>query len=288
MIEFFTNPLIVKEMRERFRSKKTVWILALYLFVMGAILLGFIYVTQINEPYSILMPGENRKVFLLMAVIQFGMICFIAPALSAGAISGERERQTLNILLATQLSPARIIVSKLLTSLAFIFLLIVASLPLYSFVFLYGGVSPAQLCVLVLFFAITILFFGSLGLFCSTWTKRTGVSTILSYGLSFFFVAGTGVILFFLISLLQEANRPEYTTEYVWNLPAVQLFAGLNPVITMFDILGRPIEPAIQFFITPWVYYAIVYTVLSGILIACSCYMLQPVRRPLRLGRRRP
>ncbi|MGE5703128.1 MAG: ABC transporter permease, partial [Clostridia bacterium] len=165
MKAFFTNPLIVKEMRERFRSKKSFWILGLYLFVMGAILLGFIYVDQLEKRVT---PGENRNWFILIAAVQYGMICFLAPALSAGTISGERERQTLHVLLTTQLTPLSIVVSKLFTSLAFMSVLILASLPLYSFVFLFGGISPQQLATLVLFFAVNMLFFGSVGLFCST------------------------------------------------------------------------------------------------------------------------
>ncbi|MCK9910255.1 ABC transporter permease subunit, partial [Microbacteriaceae bacterium K1510] len=102
--------------------------MALYLFVMGAILLGFIYLEQTN---SVATAGENRRLFMLTAALQYGLLCFIAPALSAGAISGERERQTLHVLLTTQLTPQRIVLSKLMTSLAFIFLLFIASLPLY-------------------------------------------------------------------------------------------------------------------------------------------------------------
>lgn len=276
MGSFFSNPLLVKELRERFRNKKTVWLLALYLFVMGAILLGFMYVSQMNR---ILYPGENREVFILIAVIQYMMICFIAPALSAGAISGERERQTLNILLTTQLSPRRIILSKLLTSLAFIFLLVIASLPLYSFVFLYGGISPTQLLTLIGFFAVNIVFFGSLGLFCSTWIKRTGVSTITAYGLAFFVVVGTGLLYVFIGLLLHELYPLVYQNDQAWAIPAMKVLGALNPVLVMFDTLGEAIGPLNSFFMPQWAFFMIVYTVLSVIIVAWSAYLLRPQRR---------
>lgn len=276
MGSFFTNPLIVKEMRERFRSKKTIWILALYLLVMGAILLGFMYVSSMD---GIRVPGENREVFYLIACIQYAMICFIAPALSAGAISGEREKQTLNILLTTQLSPQRIIVSKLLTSLAFIFLLVISSLPLYSFVFLYGGISPTQLLILFCFFAVNILFFGSLGLFCSTWIKRTGVSTVTAYGLSFFVVVGTGLLYLFIGMLLHELYPDAFGGDEVFGLPALKVLAALNPVMVLFDTLGETIGPAVDFFMPQWLFFMIVYCVLSLLIVAWSAYLLRPVRR---------
>lgn len=276
MKHFFTNPLIVKEMRERFRTKKTVWILALYLLIMGAILLGFMYIEQMN---SIVMLGENRELFIMIAVIQYGMICFLAPALSAGAISGERERQTLHVLLTTQLSPRNIVVSKLLTSLAFIFLLVIASLPLYSFVFLYGGISPEQLLTFVLFLAVNIIFFGSVGLFCSTWIKRTGVSTITAYGISFFFVVGTGLLVVFLGEMLRELYPMMIPSSDVWNLTGMQILAGLNPVIVLFTILGEDFGPSLRFFMTPWIYFSGCYLVLSFLLVVWSSYLLTPVRR---------
>lgn len=276
MGSFFTNPLFVKEMRERFRNKKTMWILALYLLVMGSILLGFMYVTHMD---GISYPGENREVFILTAVIQYAMICFIAPALSAGAISGERERQTLNILLTTQLSPRKIIVSKLLTSLAFIFLLVVSSLPLYSFVFLYGGISPTQLLTLFSFFAINIVFFGSLGLFCSTWIKRTGVSTITAYGLAFFVVVGTGLLFLFIGMLLHELYPLAYQGDDVFALPSLKVLGSLNPVIVMFDILGEDLGPHIELFMPEWLFFLIIYSLLSLLIVAWSAYLLRPVRR---------
>jgi ABC-2 type transport system permease protein len=275
MKAIFTNPLIVKEMRERFRSVKTVWILALYLLVMGAVLLGFLYISQFKSTTL----GENRDLFLLTAVIQYALICFIAPALSAGAISGERERQTLHVLLTTQLSPASIVCSKLVTSLAFIFLLVIASMPLYSFVFLYGGISPKQFVTLVLFFTVNIVFFGALGLFCSTWIKRTGVSTITAYGISFFFVVGTGLLLVFIGELLVELYPTENTRSEVWNLAGMQILASLNPAIVLFTILGERFGPDIGYVMTPWIFFSVCYLTLSVLLIAWSSYLLTPVRR---------
>lgn len=276
MMDFFSNPLIVKEMRERFRSKRSFWILGSYLFVMGAMLLCFLYIMEMN---TFLAPGENRELFLMIAVIQYGMICFIAPALSAGSISGERERQTLHVLLTTHLSPGMIIVSKLVTSLAFIFLTVVASLPLYSFVFLYGGISPQQLFTFVLFLTINIVFFGALGVFCSTWMRRTGVSTIIAYGLAFFFVVGTGMLCLFIGLLLQELYPGSYLGDEVFNELGLQVLASSNPVYVMFSILGQKIGPNIEPIVTPWIFFVITYSILTVVLIIWSTYLLHPTRK---------
>lgn len=283
MRSFFTNPLIVKELRERFRMSRTAWIVGIYLFVIGAILLGFMYLNEMNRSDSIPL-GDGHDFFMAMAYLQYALICFIAPALSAGSVSGERERQTLNILLTTKISPARIIWSKWITSLAFTVLLIVASMPLYSMVFLYGGLSPGQLAILMLFYLLNILFFGALGVTCSTWLKRTGASTITAYGLAFFFVVGTGLLLLFFGMLVEEL----YPGQSVWKHFGIQLLSSINPVFNMMIILDlspMTAQDLDTFLIPPWVTFTVFYSLLTVGLLLFSSYLLRP-NRPDRAYRR--
>ncbi|MEW9671011.1 ABC transporter permease [Ammoniphilus sp. 3BR4] len=268
---FLANPVIIKEVRERFRTGKTAWILGAYLFIMGAILLGFIYLGPYQR--SFFRPGESRELFMMLSVIQLAMIGFIAPALTAGTISGERERQTLNILLTTHLTPFEIVASKLLTSLSFIGLLLVSSLPLYSFVFLYGGISPEQLGKVFSFFAVNMIFFGSLGAFCSAWFKRTGVSTIVAYCLTFLTGVGTGFLVFF---LWEFYRMMEWDRE---NSALLQILAAINPGFVLGDILGERIAPFPAYVITPWILFCITYLVLSVLLLLAATQIVNPVRK---------
>ncbi|EJL29684.1 ABC transporter permease [Brevibacillus sp. BC25] len=284
MSDFLFNPLLVKEMRERFRSRKTMLILAVYLFVMGGIPMGFL----LMDPLKAESLGDNRDLFLISAGIHYAMICFVAPALTAGAISGERERQTLHILLTTQLSTRTIILSKLITSLAFSTLLLVASMPLYSIVMLYGSVSPEQMAQLVLFLAVNMFFLGSLGLFCSTWIKRTSISTVTTYGIAFFFVVGTGLLFFFIGESLQQTYPERYVNSDVWNMYELQMLAGTNPIIVLFDILGESFDQSDDITFAPWLFFSCVYVVLSFVLVIWSAYLLKPIRRKWWSWKKRP
>lgn len=270
MKSFWNNPVHAKEFRQRFRSPKTVWIMCSYLFVVGAILLGFIYIESLHRPYFV--PGENREFFIAFSVLQIVLIGFMAPGLSAGAISGERERQTLNILLTTQLSPLSIVTSKLISSISFIALLIFMSLPLYSFVFLFGGISPEQIIRVFLFYAVNIFFFGSMGLFCSTWIKRTGVSTVTAYGFAFFIGAGTALLFAFLYSLLQT---------FEWHpseMLAIYVLYSLNPIFSLLHIFYEQPVSSFAFSVEPWLIYMMVYTLLGIVLVLISGYLLKPVK----------
>ncbi|MBP1933794.1 ABC transporter permease [Ammoniphilus resinae] len=273
---FLTNPVIIKELRERFRTGKTAWILGSYLFVMGAILFGVIYVETANKVYF--RPGESREIFILLTVIQLGMIGFIAPALTAGTISGERERQTLNVLLTTHLTPFSIVSSKMLTSLLFISLVVLSSLPLYSFVFLYGGISPVQLIKIFWFFSVNIIFFGSLGVFCSARFRRTGVSTIISYGLTFLVGVGTALITFFLWQFFEMME---------WKAVDSDLFPflfSINPGFVLAEIIGeKVVPPSLTYFMEPWILFSILYLGLSVFLLGWATRVLNPLRKK-RLG----
>src|SRR5699024_10619735 len=120
------------------------------------------------------------------------------PGLTAGSISGEREKQTLNIMLTTQQSSTSIILSKLFSSILFLILMLIASLPLYSIVFLYGGVSPQMVLVMFGYQLLTMVTIGSIDIMFSTIMKKTIVATISTYGVMLFLLAGT-LILFFII-----------------------------------------------------------------------------------------
>lgn len=271
MPNMLMNPVIIKEVRERFRTGKTPWILGSYLFIMGAMLLGYIYLVPYQRSYFRL--GDSREMFVILSVIQLGMIGFIAPALTAGTISGERERQTLNILLTTHLTPFSIVWSKLVTSLAFIAILIITSFPLYSFVFLYGGVSPNQLGILLVFFAINVIFYGALGTFCSAWFKRTGVSTIVSYGIAFIIAVGTGLLGLFLAGIYEKME---------WDLTQsliLQVLFNMNPAVVFGEIIGERMMPGILLPFTPWIFYTVFYFVMSIVLLFLASYLVNPIRK---------
>ena len=156
---------------------------------MSIFVFGFILLTTSFTGTGYFRPEESFFMFAMLTYIQLGLILFITPGLTAGAISSEREKQTLNILLTTSQTSFQIILGKLTSSIAFL-LLLVAGLPIYSLVFLFGGVSPGQLGVIFLFFFLTMIAIGSIGIMYSTIIRKTIVSMIATYG-TMIFLAGS-------------------------------------------------------------------------------------------------
>lgn len=189
------NPVLARELKQRMRSRHTWLVLTLYLTVL-ALILRWVYVavsrnSVLNGGSVLESSGVGRSIFQWLLFFMLLLVCFIVPGLTAAAISGERERRTLVSLQITLLRPRSIVVGKLLASLAFVTLLVVASLPLVTIPFLVGGVSVSEMIrglVMVLASAVVL---ACLALACSALVRRTQAATVLAYGLTLALVLGT-------------------------------------------------------------------------------------------------
>src|SRR5579859_6178748 len=162
--------LLSKELRSRLRRERSVWVIIIYLLVMG--LLGFGFLQRENafsgDYQGYLLSQIGAQLYVLLSFVQLFLIVFIAPAFTATSINGEKERQTYDLLLCSKLSAFSLLAGKLIAGLANVLLLIAASIPLFSLVFFFGGVAPTQILTTLLVFVMTALVVGTFGLFCST------------------------------------------------------------------------------------------------------------------------
>jgi len=184
------NPVLIKELRARFRGPRAFAALTSFLMLLA----GFAwlwYWMQAGRTMFVSVPyGYNptvdaaevgRAIFAAVAFVELVFMAFVGPALAFNAVSGEVERQTFDLLLATPLSGWAILRGKVGSAMAYVLLLIFSALPVMSLAFLFGGVpavavAQAQLTVLV-----SGLLFVTIGAFYSTVTRRTARSAILSY-----------------------------------------------------------------------------------------------------------
>ncbi len=185
-------PMMSKEMRSRTRGWRSPVLLTVYLGLLSTGAVGFIWLNM--ERSSNINPQVGLSFY---GILVFGLVLllsFISPAIAAGAISGERERRTYDLLLVTGASLTGIVLGKWLASVAYLLFLVLAALPLLSVVFLFGGVPPATLLMAVLLCLLTGLGYGAMGLCLSAVLKRSQAATIVSLVLVFILVFGTPVV----------------------------------------------------------------------------------------------
>jgi len=189
------NPVITKELRGRMRGARTYWLLFGYLLLLSLILF-FSYLGWWTQHSSEMERGGasagftvGRTFFEILFYSQAVMIALITPALTAGAISIEREQRTFEMLRGTILRPRSIVWGKLASSVSFVALLLTSSLPLLSLCFLLGGVSPGEVFFAYILLVGDAFLFGAVGLCWSAYAANTATATVLSYAtLIVFFV----------------------------------------------------------------------------------------------------
>jgi|Deesub1362A_J573_1020465.scaffolds.fasta_scaffold00957_9 ABC-type transport system involved in multi-copper enzyme maturation permease subunit len=269
------KPLVVKELRPHFRHARGPVILFFYLLVLGGFTLGYLYLTG-QASAAVFDPARSRAVFSVLSVAQLILLAFVTPGLTAGSISGERERQTLNVLLLTDLSPARIVAGKMISSCAFTILLVLATLPLYGIVLVFGGVAPAQLGGVFGFYLATMFLFAAVGTTCSAHFKRTGTSTVTAYGITAFLMAGTG----FLAAFIYEAANREVSSRPPDIPVATQFLMDINPLVVLFRILGEGAPFGGEWLLPYWLVYPTFYLGVGLLLLWWSSRMLDPLKKP--------
>ena len=130
-------------------------------------------------------------IFKYVAFIEFVLMLFTMPALTAGSISGEREHRTLDLMLTTRLTPAKIVAGKMMTSVTTVILMIVSSLPILALIFAYGGVTILDLVLLFIAYLIAAIFSASVGIWASSLSDRSAIATAATYAVMLLFVGGT-------------------------------------------------------------------------------------------------
>ncbi|MEY9978571.1 ABC transporter permease [Lysinibacillus sp. RC79] len=281
MMERFYNPVFVKELKLRFRSFKSFSGLMFYLAVICIFIAGFLLLTTEFTGKGFFRPDTSFMMFAVLTILQMALVLFITPSLTAGAISSEREKQTLNILLTTTQSSTQIVIGKLLSSVAFLVLMLIAGLPLYSLVFLFGGVSPSQLISIFLFYLLTVVAIGSIGVMFSTITKRTIVAMISTYG-SIIFLGGITAFFFFLtMSFHHMGNSVGTSTSYM-----TYFWASINPGALMLTLISPSMGDALVQVsgvkLPVWISYLVAY---SLIIVICLTIAIKKLRANMKSNR---
>jgi len=219
--------------------------------------------------------GETfgRGLFGMLAVLQTSLVILLAPAFTAGAISGEREQKTLDVLAVTLVEPLSIVVGKLAASLAYLAMVLVASLPIAAFAFLFGGVEPSSVAAVFGIQLLTALTFGTLGLFFSSVVRRTVWSTVFSY-----------VVIFVVVFVTPVFDAAINAVGHASSFQPVLTY--LNPFPLVFSVASPDFGEAVAKATVPFtVLTPALFGVIAAVLLAASVFFVSP--RASREGRGR-
>lgn len=182
--QILANPVIGRELRVRVRLGRGYLLQAAYLaFMILIVALAYEWVVSdennLRNPFQ--MQNALKGFYYTVLGTLIALIVLIAPALTANAITLERERKTIDLLLATPLTARHLLTGKLTASFAFIVLLLALTLPVNAVSVLLGGVSFGDLLRAYLIVASGALALCSIALFTSVYARSSTMAVLWSY-----------------------------------------------------------------------------------------------------------
>lgn len=190
------NPVTVKELRSRMRGRRAFVVLTIHLLVMSAFitLVYSAFASSAAGPYGPDSRDVGKVIFSSVLGLQVMLVIFVGPSFTAGAISGEKERQTYDLLRTTLLSANSFVAGKLVSALSYVLLLIFAAIPLQSIAFLMGGVAFIELFLSQVIILVGAIVFALWGLYSSARMRTTLSSSVVTFAGSLFVTVGIPVV----------------------------------------------------------------------------------------------
>jgi hypothetical protein len=288
------NPVMIKELRSRMRGARAFIVLSVYLLLLSAFS-SLVYVAVSESSLSV--SGQSsvgqigRTLFGGVVAIEMMLVAFIAPAFTSGAISGEREHQTYDLLRTTLLPAHSFVLGKLLSSMLYVFLLLAAAIPMQSIAFFFGGVAETELLLSFVVLMATALLFSTIGIFFSARSVRTLSASVLTYSVATFVMFGLPILLGALMLILGfSLDSVGSSTTQIVMLYVTGAILSSNPaataLLTQYILLNQRTIGTFSYtlaggdrvtLISPWIPFTVLYLILTVV------FFLLAVRRARRI-----
>lgn len=288
------NPIVKREIRVQSRSMRICWTVFAYEAVLAAVY--FIAMLSITSMYGTSENIYSNLIWLypVLSVTQIVILGMVVPIRTASAISGEKERQTFDIMMTTSMSCFSVIMGKVVTAIVQDMFFVAASMPIMALVFVIGGLPWSYLLWFFLLALLVSLFSASIGIFCSSVCTRTITAVIMAYGLYLLFFAVPFLPLFLASYYMAFADYSVSFDSLTWTAlpllinPGVYLFEFFSHVMSGQSAVHELISLSssnhgLMYIITSGYWWLIISSIL---LIACSFFflwlasrMINPVRR---------
>ncbi len=181
------GPVLFYDMVRTGRRSRYILLRALYVTAMLVILTWVYWIWWLDSRHGdggmqIQQMAEfAESLFFTCMIVQLILTLLMTPAYVAGAVAEEKDRKTLEYLLATDLRNREIVLSKLFSRLANLLLIVLAGLPVLSFVQFFGGVDPDLLLAAFAATGLIMLSLAGVSILCSVHARKPRDAIVLTY-----------------------------------------------------------------------------------------------------------
>jgi ABC-type transport system involved in multi-copper enzyme maturation permease subunit len=239
--EWVKNPVLRKELTSRMSVRRMSKPNRIALTLLLAVVLPIVYLVFARALFADSNVRDGRDVFGVIAVgFQTAFAVLLAPTVTSGVITLEREKQTWNALLLSRLTSWEIIWGKLLGSVLPALAMQIIFIPVLVMATLKGGVSLASFIGAEAFVVFCTFFYGIIGMFFSWLCRRTQLATASAMATVMISVVASPVLL-----ALWQFLIPTYQTK-----PETFVPLWTNPFYVMILICGLDSTEAVKGFHT--------------------------------------
>jgi ABC-2 type transport system permease protein len=250
--QIFDNPVVLKELRGRMRGARAFVVLTIYLALLGAFS-SLVYVAVSESSTNASGP------------------------FTSGAISGEREHQTYDLLRTTLLPSHSFVLGKLLSAMLYVLLLLLAAIPLQSIAFFFGGVAETEIALSFVILAATALLFSTIGIYFSARANRTLSASVMTYATAMFIMFGLplvlgAIMLLFGFSLSDVRSSNTDIALLYFSGGLLSLNPAATAVLTQYILLNQRTVGVFSYtlsggdkvtLISPWIPFTVIYLLLT-------------------------
>jgi ABC-type transport system involved in multi-copper enzyme maturation permease subunit len=232
------GPVLVYDLIRTARRNRYFLIRVLYASFLG-LTLGWTYFTNFQSysgrELSVRQMAEfGAQFFFTFLTVQFLLIAVLTPGYVAGAVAEEKERRTIEFLLATDLRNREIVLSKLASRLLNLTMLVLIGLPILGLLQFMGGVDPGLLLAAFAATGLTMLGLSGLSLLNSVLARRARDAILMTY----LQAAGYVILSGFANLLLLVPGWATFPSTFTWTSPvtlqdAVEAFNAGNPITVL-------------------------------------------------------
>ena len=181
------GPVLFYDLMRSGRRGRFVLVRFLYCSILFLALMWVFFIFAMERRYN---PRDNDvthmarmadSFFYTFITLQLLVVVVLTPAYTAGAIADEKDRHTLEYLLATDLRNREIVLSKLVSRMANLSFMLLAGLPILSLMQFLGGVDPGLVLAGFAATALTMASLAALSILMSVYCNKPRDAIALTY-----------------------------------------------------------------------------------------------------------
>lgn len=282
------GPMLFYDLLCTARRKRYFAMRALYAFALITLLCWMYWIWVLGKTEDTFTGSDAAEFaeafFYSFLCVQMIILTVLTPAYCAGAIAEEKERKTLEFLLATDLSNREIVLSKFLSRLANLSLLLLAGMPILSILQLLGGIDPNLMIAGTATTALSVLNLAALSILCSVLAKRPRDAIAMTYlvAIAYMILSGASWLLV-TKAFLPTWGNPQLVEDCVHYANAGNPIAMIWLVVDALD-RGTPLDKSLPHLLRD---YAVFHAGLAVICVAWSIMRLRGIALRQNNGRSR-